>query len=453
METGRLISVLGLGFGDCGKGLFTDFLAHRLRAHTVVRFNGGAQAGHNVVLADGRHHTFSQLGSGAFLPGVATVLTHPIVVHPTALSLEADHLERMGVQDCLARLKIDPRCLVTTPFHQALGRIRELARGHAPHGTCGVGVGETVRQGLAHPCTAVRFGDLWNRSLTLEKLEVLQNRIQLEVQGFKVPFEAEAERNLVFDRVIPARWYEKVSQVLARLSPCTEDPLSATLQRPGTVVFEGAQGLLLDEWIGFHPFTTWSSPRPDALEALVREAGSSETVHPFGVMRSYLTRHGPGPLPTEDPTLDSLEELHNANDGWQGRFRRGHPDGVLLDYARKTLGIPLSGVFISHMDVFQRPVRLRWCASYEAPDPGPEARMAGRKEEGRHIISLSPGPRRDLTYQEHLTALLTLAKPQYARDALLAPEALIERVEGALGCRVRLTSSGAIRDLVQEPKL
>ena len=167
----RYVSLLGLGFGDCGKGLFTDHLCGALQAHTVVRFNGGAQAGHNVVLADGRHHTFSQFGAGSFHAGVGTVLASPVVVHPTALRVEEAALRRMGVEDAFSRLLIDARCRVTTPFHQAAGRLREWVRGEGAHGSCGVGVGETVRHALASPDEALHYGDLLQPARALEKLE------------------------------------------------------------------------------------------------------------------------------------------------------------------------------------------------------------------------------------------------------------------------------------------
>ena len=87
MSTPRFVSLLGLGFGDCGKGMFTDALCRRWPVHAVVRFNGGAQAGHNVVLPDRRQHTFSQFSSGSFVPGVSTVLAYPVLVHPVLIGL------------------------------------------------------------------------------------------------------------------------------------------------------------------------------------------------------------------------------------------------------------------------------------------------------------------------------------------------------------------------------
>src|SRR5947207_15849013 len=118
-EAPRFATLVGLGFGDCGKGLFTDALCRRWPVHTVARFNGGAQAGHNVVLPDGRHHTFSQFGAGTFVPGVHTLLAAPVVVHPTALRVEEHFLRRAGIADALGRLTIAAGCRVTTPYHQS----------------------------------------------------------------------------------------------------------------------------------------------------------------------------------------------------------------------------------------------------------------------------------------------------------------------------------------------
>ncbi len=127
--------VVDLGFGDAGKGTLTDWLVRRHGARLVVRFNGGAQAGHNVVTEDGRHHTFAQFGAGSFVPGVRTHLARPTVLHPLAMLVEARHLARKGVPDALERTTVSEGARVITPFHQAAGRLRALARGSGRHGT------------------------------------------------------------------------------------------------------------------------------------------------------------------------------------------------------------------------------------------------------------------------------------------------------------------------------
>lgn len=450
MSPARLVSVLGLGFGDCGKGLFVDHLCRRLGAHTVVRFNGGAQAGHNVVLADGRHHTFSQFGSGSFQRGMATVLAHPVVVHPTALQVEAERLASRGVPDALARLFIDPRCRVNTPFHQAAGRLRELARGATAHGTCGVGVGETVRHALAWPEEALRFEDLQRPAHALEKARLLQRRLRDELADVPLTAATASEWSFLQDPDLPTRWMEQVGRLLPRLPPAPQTILSERLHCAGTVLFEGAQGLLLDEWRGFHPHTTWSSPHPTSVEALVREAGLGSKVHHLGVLRAYLTRHGLGPLPTEDAALDRrLGEPHNSGEGWQGPFRRGHPDGVLLDYALAVAGA-LDGVLLSHLDAF-REGPLNWCDAYEAaPRSGDGALCVRAGHAGERILRLRPGIPQDLVHQSRLTHLLAEARPCYAAESVPRAEALVERMEDVAGCRILLGASGPTGDGVQD---
>src|SRR4051812_324807 len=171
MSTRAAHLVVDLAYGDCGKGTIVDFLARRSPGDcTVVRFNGGPQAGHNVVTPDGRHHTFSQFGSGSFVPGVRTFLSRFMLIEPYALLKEAHHLQDLGVPDPLVRLTIDARCPIITPAHQAANRIRELSRGDAAHGTCGVGVGETVQDTLEHPDVILHAGDLGDQTIVREKL-------------------------------------------------------------------------------------------------------------------------------------------------------------------------------------------------------------------------------------------------------------------------------------------
>src|SRR6266516_2642538 len=123
--------------------------------------------------------------------------------------------------------------------------------------------------------------------------------------------------------------------IAARVTITGDGHLAGLLRRDGCVVFEGAQGVLLDEWRGFHPYTTWSTTTFANAETLLAEAGQTATR--LGVVRCYMTRHGPGPFPTEDPTLE-LPELYNRHGTWQGAFRTGHLDAVALRYAVKVAG-------------------------------------------------------------------------------------------------------------------
>lgn len=427
MTTTRLVSLLGLGFGDCGKGLFSDFLCRQWQAHTVVRFNGGAQAGHNVVLPDGRHHTFSQFGAGTFVPGIVTVLAYPVIVHPTALLVEAEHLRQCGVPDALERIIIDGRCLVTTPFHQAANRLRELRRGAAAHGTCGVGVGETVAHALDHPDQALRYADLERPAIAFAKLENIRRtlRAQFDAGG--------AELQVLDDAGMAERWLARAAELTRKVPAAPRSAVAARLHLPGTVLFEGAQGVLLDEWRGFHPHTTWSSIHPSSVEAVAADAGHTGAIEHLGILRSYMTRHGNGPLPTHDPRLARLAEPHNASDGWQGMFRRGHPDALLLRYALRVAG-PLDGLLVSHLDVFEHERELHWCTSYDTPD-------------GK-ITGIAPGPARDLAHQERLGQLLASARPRYAADPVTSAAIFVAQLEAMAGLPVLFGSHGPTHETV-----
>src|SRR5947209_15546420 len=194
----RAIVTVGLGFGDEGKGAAVDFLCRRFGADLVVRYGGGSQAGHNVQLPDGRRHTFSQFGAGT-LAGVGSYLGPRVILHPTALAREADHLQELGLADPYATLAVHPGCLVSTWFHQAVNRLRELARGRLRHGSCGHGIGETRSYWLRHGSDAIFAEDLANRHILREKLELLRQRFLLDVQEFaeSIPCDALAEYALL----------------------------------------------------------------------------------------------------------------------------------------------------------------------------------------------------------------------------------------------------------------
>ncbi|MGQ0709987.1 MAG: adenylosuccinate synthetase [Rhodoferax sp.] len=431
----RLVSLIGLGFGDCGKGLFTDYLTRHWGAHTIVRFNGGAQAGHNVVLPDGRHHTFSQWGAGTCVPGVHTVLSYPVVVHPGALMVESAALQALGISDALQRLRIDARCRVNTPFHQAAGRLREWARGAGAHGSCGVGVGETVRHALAYPEQVLRYGDLMEPQRALARVGQIRRTLWAEIEPLVHAghARAQAERDLLADPAMEMRWLDQCAGLVAACPAASLDHICQRLHRPGTVLFEGAQGVLLDEWRGFHPHTTWSSIDTASAQAVADDAGCTGPMTHLGVVRSYLTRHGAGPLPTHDPALDALSEPHNPGDGWQGAFRCGHPDRVLLQYALANVGV-LDGLLVSHLDVFEKTPGLRWCQGYQLPQPN-----AGETA----VLDALPASRgHDLRHQERLTDLLHRVKPLYAFAPIANDHALLGELQACAGLPVWFGSYG-----------
>ncbi|MFI0407290.1 adenylosuccinate synthetase [Actinomadura sp. 3N508] len=379
------VIVVDLGFGDAGKGTVVDHLCSAGPVAAVVRFNGGAQAAHNVVLDDGRHHTFAQFGSGTFTPGVRTHLSRFMLVDPLALAAEADHLRALGVADALDRLTADRDALLTTPYHRAANRARESARGAARHGSCGMGIGETVAYAQTHP-DAPRVGDCLSPIRLRRRLSELRDWYRDEFpSGEDVPdVDACADAFTAFAGRVEIVRAEHLHRLL----------------RTGSVVFEGAQGVLLDEWHGFHPYTTWSTTTFANAETLLAEAGEAAgSATRLGVLRAYATRHGPGPFVTEDPALTAdLPDPHNLAGRWQGAFRVGHLDAVALRYALDVTG-GVDGLAVTHLDVAGARPDLRVCLEYEI--------------DGERVGRLEAGPP-DLDRQAALTHRLLRARPGYA---------------------------------------
>ncbi|MEU5881559.1 adenylosuccinate synthetase [Spirillospora sp. NPDC047279] len=405
---GRHVIVTDLGFGDAGKGTVVDWFCARgpERVDAVVRFNGGAQAAHNVVAPDGRHHTFAQFGSGTFTPGVRTHLSRFVLVDPLALAAEADHLRAVGVPDAFDRLTVDDGALLTTPFHQAANRAREAARGAARHGSCGMGVGETAAYALDHD-DAPRAGDCRSPARLRRRLAALREwYLESFPGGGPVPSVRECmEVFLAFGGRVRLVGGEHLHGLL----------------RGGNVVFEGAQGVLLDEWRGFHPYTTWSTTTFANAETLLAEAGADGLR--LGVLRAYATRHGPGPFVTEDPALTvDLPDRHNAHGRWQGAFRVGHLDAVALRYALEVAG-GVDALAVTHLDMARERDDLMVCRAYE---------MGGRRVE-----RLPAGPARDLDRQAALTRRLLTARPVYEPLG-----DVVRTVEEVAGAPVLVRSSG-----------
>jgi adenylosuccinate synthase len=411
--------VVDLGFGDSGKGTVVDFLVRERAVSLVVRFNGGAQAGHNVVTPDGRHHTFSQLGSGTFVPDVRTHLSSTVVVDPIALRMEAQRLREVGVTDALARLTIDPRALVITPYQRAINQLRERARGAAAHGTCGIGFGETVFDSLERPDLALRVSDLYRPAALPRKLRAIRTHARRKAADLG----GHAEDVFANDEVVEG-WVAALASVVGEVR-CVPD--EAVALGPA-VVLEGAQGVLLDEWRGFHPHTTWSTCTTENAISFLRRRGVNGALR-IGVTRTYATRHGAGPLPTEARL--GHPEPHNGAGGWQGAFRQGHLDLVLLRYALEVC--PVDALALTHVD---RP---------------PEAVCTRYREASR----LVPSPGRDLDYQAELTGRLFRARPmleavrgpvsEMLRAALRVPVAIESR---GLTCQDKRWTSSDLRSLV-----
>lgn len=349
MNPGADLCVVDLGFGDAGKGSVVDYLCRQNPDATVVRFNGGSQAAHNVVTDTGVHHTFAQFGSGT-LAGNRTHLSRFMLVNPMNMLQEARHLAVNADQwDAFDRLTISPEALVTTRLHMAWNRVEEICRGNLANGSCGQGIGATVEYSIAHP--PLRVLHLVNPALTLRLLHQIQDhyitrlgRTLLTAKdeaGFEtLEYERDIIRNLDLDRV--AEEYEFWSRIVQ---------FRSDRELTGDLIFEGAQGLGLDEKYGTAPHNTWSNCTPGNAMEILDDLGRPRAKI-IGVTRTYTTRHGAGPFPTETRSLDR-SELHNGTGTYQGGWRVGHLDCGLLNHSLqicKKTGSPVDEIALTHMD-------------------------------------------------------------------------------------------------------
>jgi adenylosuccinate synthase len=419
MPRAHAFQVVDLAYGDAGKGTLVDYLVRRHNAHTVVRFNGGPQAGHNVVTPDGRHHTFAQFGSGTFVPGVRTLLSCFMLIEPYALFDELAHLESLGVTDALERLTIDADCPVITPIHQAANRLRELARGANAHGTCGLGIGETVSDTIDHPTGTIRARDLADRATLSRKLRATLERKTVQLEQILT---AIAPAHPDVQTLRNPDWIDVALDVYAALAHRAAIVESPKIPDSGVTVFEGAQGVLLDETFGFHPHTTWSNTTFANADKLLDEAGFAGGRTRIGVLRTYFSRHGAGPFVTEDASLrGKLLEPHNNDGGWQGQFRVGLFDAVAARYALKvTGGVDL--VALTHVDRLPAlPPRIT--VAYE--DPLTQ----------RRLENFAPA--------DGLTTLLERCRPIHAElESADFRSGFVHAIQRELNLRVGILSSG-----------
>lgn len=407
--------VVDLSFGDAGKGSIVDYLVRRDNAKTVVRFNGGAQAAHNVVTPNGRHHTFSQFGSGTFVSGVKTYLSKFVLVNPIALLEEGRSLISKGETDVFSRMMVDEKALVTTPFHWVANRLKEMARGDARHGSCGKGIGETMADFLAYGEEMLRIGDLLDRKRTKEKLtkhqELKIQELRMVVDKLPKTEAVERELDILFGEDVVDLICNFYDKFVENVQICRDEVLQKILLEEENVIFEGAQGALLDEWYGFHPYTTWSTTRDaNARELLEDYQGSIKTI---GLLRAYASRHGAGPFVTEIPKLAKLiPDIHNETNDWQNHFRIGWQDLVSLDYAIN-ISYQVDELAVTCLDRFEELTDWKVARAYKLGQA--DARFFSLNSDQEIVGIKLKSSLEDLDYQGELTKQLDKVEPIWVR--------------------------------------
>ncbi|ACT92512.1 adenylosuccinate synthetase [Dyadobacter fermentans] len=313
--------VLGMGYGDEGKGVFSDYLAATLHRPVVIRFNGGHQCGHTVLHPGGHRHVFSNFGAGSFR-AAPTFISPFCTIDPTGIVREFRALQRLGTTPVLY---IDPLAMVTTPFDKFYN-IND--RANLAHGTVGVGFGATVERNQGPYKLYAR--DLFHPGIFTRKLDAVRDyyRNRMKARGLECCLEA---LELEIMRVDQFLLDVKQARDVVRLLP------EAQLFGMGfeNCIFEGGQGILLDMDCGMFPHVTRSNTTSkNAFEMLRRNDQRADTTVHY-LTRAYQTRHGNGWMSTENHPVALLnnEQETNGPGGHQGEFRTGILDRDMLKYA------------------------------------------------------------------------------------------------------------------------
>lgn len=310
-------AVIGANFGDEGKGLMTDYLVSKHKSDLVVRFNGGAQAGHTVVTRDNRErHVFGHVGSGAFA-GASTLLSRFFIVNPMVFRRELDKLSTLTIPRTGRRIMVDRRAPVTTPFEMYLNQLVEEKRGAGRHGSCGLGIGETIERETAG--LTIKVEELFNLGRLKDHLHWLRS-VWVPQRKLSLGLDAEAGNEIIMSDGLVDNYLEDVKHFLKKVH-VVED--TDVIGDASDVVFEGAQGLLLDQQHYFFPHVTRSNTGIKNPLVLCNEIGIRELEVVY-VTRTYLTRHGAGPLPGELEGVVPFSRVSddtNVENQFQGKLR------------------------------------------------------------------------------------------------------------------------------------
>lgn len=351
---GKNVVVLGTQWGDEGKGKIVDLLTDQVSL--VTRFQGGHNAGHTLVI-DGKKTVLHLIPSGILREGVTCMIGNGVVLAPDALLREMAGLEETGVP-VRERLRLSPACPLILPYHVALDQARELARGNAKIGTTGRGIGPAYEDKVAR--RGLRLGDLMNAERFAEKLKEV-----LEYHNFSLQHYYKVEP-LDYDTVLKEalEWAEQLRPMVADIT----DMLHTARENGESIMFEGAQGSLLDIDHGTYPFVTSSNTTAGGT-ATGSGFGPLYLDYVLGITKAYTTRVGGGPFPTE---LSCKVGQHLGEKGHEfgattGRQRRtGWFDAVAVRYAIRINSI--SGLCLTKLDVLDGLESVNICVGYKDAD-------------------------------------------------------------------------------------
>jgi len=416
------IVLIGAQWGDEGKGKATDLLGERMQ--WVVRYQGGNNAGHTVVLPDGENFALHLIPSGILSPWVTNVIGNGVVVDPGVLLEELQGLEGRGVDTRKLLLSADAHLIM--PYHVEIDKVTERYLGKAKIGTTGRGIGPAYQDKVAR--VGVRVQDLLDEKILRQKVEAaleFKNQVLVKVYNRRALDAAQ-----VVDTVLEqgARFAHRIAD--------TRLLLDQALTRGETVLLEGSQGTLLDVDHGTYPFVTSSSPTAGGACA-GSGIGPTRITAVMGILKAYTTRVGSGPFPTElfAEQAERLRKTGGEIGVTTGRPRRvGWFDAVIGRYAARVNGI--TDFFLTKLDVLSGLATVPVCVAYEI-DGKRVDEMPMTQTDLHHAVPVYeelPGWWEDLSHCRTLAEL-----PANARG-------YVHRVEELCGARISAIGVGPGRD-------
>ena len=424
------VAVVGAQWGDEGKGKLVDWLSER--ADVVVRFQGGHNAGHTLVI-DGVTYKLSLLPSGIVRPGKLSIIGNGVVIDPWALISEIEKLSSQGVSVSRANLRIAGNATLILPLHGELDRIREEAAGAAKIGTTGRGIGPAYEDKVGR--RAIRVNDLADLSILGPKIERL------------LAHHNALRRGLGQAEVLAADLFKQLSEIAPKIlvySDAVWSLLDEVKREGKRILFEGAQGVLLDIDHGTYPYVT-SSNTVAGQAAAGSGLGPSSIGYVLGIAKAYTTRVGSGPFPTEQENEvgEYIGQRGREFGTVTGRKRRcGWFDAVLVRQAIKTSGI--HGIALTKLDVLDGLPEIKVGVGYMLDGKRIE-RFPAAEEAQKRVEPIYENFEgwKDTTAGARSWAQLPAQAIKYVR-----------RVEELVGCPIALLSTSPEREdtiLVQNP--
>lgn len=412
--------IVGTQWGDEGKGKVTDFASQS--AQIIARYQGGDNAGHTIVF-DGKKFKLHLIPSGIFFPEKKNIIGNGVVVNPISLIKEMDYLEAEGIS--LDNLYISNRAHVILPYHIRLDELKEAAKGDKKIGTTCKGIGPCYCDKVDR--CGIRVADLLSPETFKEKLEqnlALKNKEIVEIYGGE-PLEFAP----IYEE------YQAAAKKLASHVTDTSYLLDEALKEGAEVLFEGAQGVMLDIDHGTYPFVTSSNPIAGGV-TIGGGVGPKEITTVIGVCKAYTSRVGEGPFPTElfDEIGQQIREVGKEYGTTTGRPRRiGWFDAVVLNHARRVSG--LTTLTLNCLDVLSGLEEVKICTGYELDEKEIHYYPASLEEISRckPIYEVLPGWSEDITGCQSFAEL-----PENTQN-------YIRRIEELVGLSVDIFSVGPDR--------